>query len=191
LGFVLIIDGPNFINDLHRFGKDFNYIMNTLSFHSVHGIIQRRLNIHGLRGHPFVHTYFVCADSGKLGKLQNEQKIAFLQKLSNEQGVTVDEIKQSHKRGGEQQVDMNVFIRMLEMGPLALHKDEWRAIVLISSDSDYVPAIRMLSKMGTHTITVGFRELGAKKFPNELINESFLFLEMSEILSEMENRIRT
>jgi uncharacterized LabA/DUF88 family protein len=98
----------------------------------------------------------------------------------------VDEITQSHKRGGEQQVDMSVFIRMLEMGPLSIPHDQWRHIVLIASDSDYVPAIRLLSSMGTHTIVVGFRSLGNKKYPEELINESYLFIEMSDILSEMD-----
>ena len=61
----------------------------------------------------------------------------------------------------------------------------WRHIVLISSDSDYVPAIRLLSKMGTHTVTVGFQKLPEKQYPIELINESYLFLELSELLSEM------
>jgi hypothetical protein len=187
MGFVIVVDGPNFVNDLHRFGKDVDYILNTFSFHTIHGIIQRQLNIQGLRGHPFVHTYFVCADRGKLGKFNNDQKMQFLEKLSNEQGVTVDKIIQSHKRG-EQQVDMSVFIRMLTMGPFSTPQhDPWRHIVLIASDSDYVPAIRMLSSMGTHTITVGFRELGEKRFPQELINESFLFLELNEILIQMEH----
>ena len=118
MGFVIVVDGPNFINDLHRFGKDVDYIMNTFSFHVIHGIIQRQLNIQGLRGHPFIHNYFVVADRGRLGDFKNEQKIRFLEKLSNEQGIIVDQVVQSHKRG-EQQVDMSVFIRILEMGALA------------------------------------------------------------------------
>ena len=89
-------------------------------------------------------------------------------------------------------MDMSVFIRMLEMGALATpQNDPWRHVVLIASDSDYVPAIRMLSTMGTHTIVVGFRTLGDKKFPLELINESFLFLEMSQILLQMEHDVNT
>ena len=189
MGFALIVDGPNFINDLNRYGKDFTYLMSTFSFPLLHMSIQRRLNIHGLRGHPFIHTYFVCADRGKLGKLDYNQRNMFLEKLKKEQGVTVDEIKQSKKSGQEEQVDMSVFIRMLEMGPLsALHDDTWRHIVLISSDSDYVPAIRLLSKMGTHTVTVGFQKLPEKEYPVEMINESYLFLELSELLSEMEGR---
>jgi len=194
MGFVIIVDGPNFMNDLDRYGKDVNYILDTLSFNKIHGIIQTKLHKHALRAFPFIHTYFVCSDRGRLGNLRDEDKKRFLSKLRNEKGLTVDEIKQSHGKGQEQQVDMSVFIRMLEMGPLAIPQyDPWRHIVLVASDSDYVPAIRLLSTMGTHTIVVGFRELKdarmgkIKKYPTELINESYLFLEMSEILTEMEN----
>jgi uncharacterized LabA/DUF88 family protein len=75
---------------------------------------------------------------------------------------------------------------MLEMGPLSIpHYDPWRYVVLISSDSDYVPAIRLLSRMGTHTIVAGFRKLKDKEYPIELINESYLFIEMSEIIDIM------
>jgi hypothetical protein len=194
MGFVMIVDGPNLINDLHGSGKGMNYILETLSFPKIHSIIQRNLNIQGLRGHPFVNTYFVCSDRGRIGEFKGEDRQRLLQKLKNEKGVTVDEIKQSHGKGREEQVDMSVFIRMLEMGPLSFPRnDPWRHVVLVASDSDYVPAIRLLSKMGTHTIVVGFREIKndrtgeTKKYPIELINESHLYLEMSEILSEMEN----
>lgn len=178
--------GPNFINDLEESGKDVNYILDTLSLPAIQGRIQERLKAHGLLSHPFIHTYFVCSDRGQIGEsIRGSDKQRLLDKLRNEMGVTVDEIIQSHRKGREMQVDMSVFIRMLEMGPLAIPHDPWRHIVLIASDSDYVPAIRMLSMMGTHTIVVGFRKLGKKKYPIELINESYLFLEMSEILEEV------
>ncbi len=187
MGFVIVVDGPNFINDLQRSGKDVNYMVDTLSLPTIQMIIQDRLNKHGLQSHPFIHTYFVCSDRGEIGEdVRGKDKEKLLNKLRNERGVTVDEIKQAHGKGKEKEVDMHVFIRMLEMGPLAFHNDPWRHIVLIASDSDYVPAIRMLSKMGTHTIAIGFRKK-KKKYPIELINESYLFLEMSEILEEMEN----
>jgi len=188
MGFVIVVDGPNFINDLEKSGKDVNYILDTLSLPAIQEVIQERLKANGLQSHPFIHTYFVCSDKGQIGEsIKGSDRDRFLEKLRNERGVTVDEIKQSHGKEKEQQVDMSVFIRMLEMGPLAIPMyDPWRHIVLISSDSDYVPAIRMLSKMGTHTIVVGFRNLATKTYPKELINESFLFLEMSEILAKME-----
>jgi hypothetical protein len=186
LGFVIVVDGPNFINELERNGKDKNYVMKTLSFHILHGVIQNRLNQHGLRGHPFLHTYFVCSDKKQMGDFKDEEKQVLLTKLKCETGLTVDEILQSHKEGKEHEVDMHVFIRMLEMGPLARpYHDEWRHIVLVSRDSDFVPAIRLLSQMGTHTIVMGF-DSKESPFPMELKNESYLFLELSEILGEME-----
>ena len=186
MGFVTIIDGPNFINDIHRYGKDVNFILNNLSLPGIDECLQQELKKQGLASHPFIHTYFVVADRGHLGKLDHEERNKFLNKLRNEKGITVDEIIQSHRKGKEQQVDMSVFIRMLEMGPLSIpHYDPWRHIVLISSDSDYVPAIRLLSRMGTHTIVAGFRKLGEKEYPIELINESYLFIEMSGILDSM------
>ena len=175
-----------------------NWILETLSLPNLQAAIQVRLGIEGLRSHPFIHTYFVCSDSGRIGDFRGEDKQKLLQKFRTDRGVTVDLITQSHGNQKEQQVDMSVVMRMLEMGPLAVpHYDPWRHVVLISSDSDYVPAIRLLSTMATHTITVGFRELKnnqtgtVKKYPIELINESYLFLEMSELILEMENRNNT
>jgi uncharacterized LabA/DUF88 family protein len=191
MGFVIVVDGPNFINDLQRSGKSKDYILKVLSFPALQEAIQRDLDKHGLKGHPFIHTYFVCSDKGRIGDFRGEEKQQLLLKFKNQLGVTVDEIKQSHKHGEENQVDMNVFIRMLEMGPFARpYHDEWRHLVLISSDSDFAPAIRMLSQMGAHTVVVGFDALGDKKFPEELRNESYLFLEMNKILDDMEKIIK-
>ena len=191
MGFVIVIDGPNFINELHRNDKGMDYVLNTLSFPILHEIIQRKLNENGLRGHPFIHTFFVCSDRGKIGpEFKGDNRNRFIDKLQRERGVTVDQIHQS-VRGKEEQVDMSVFIRMLEMGPLARPQyDEWRHVVLISRDTDYVPAIRMLTQMGVHTIVIGF-DSKENQFPIELINESYLFLDMGEILEEMEKKIKS
>ena len=48
-----------------------------------------------------------------------------------------------------------------------------------------MPAIRLLSQMGTHTIVVGF-DSKENPFPMELKNESYLFLELRDVLGEME-----
>jgi len=189
MGFVIIIDGPNFINDLQNNGKDCDYIMNTLSLHKIHGIVQEKITKKGLRGLPFIHTYFICGETGRIGDFQGEDRKNLIRKLQTETGVTVDEIKQGHKHEKEKQVDMNVFIRMLEMGPLARpYHDEWRHIVLMSKDTDFVPAIRMLSQMGVHTVVAGF-DSSKSPYPVELKNESYLFLNMAEILEEMEKRL--
>jgi len=73
-------------------------------------------------------------------------------------------------------------LNMLELGPLARpHYDSWRHIVLVSSDTDFVPAIRLLSAMGVHTIVIGF-DSKEHPYPIELKNESYLFLEWVKCL---------
>ena len=60
-------------------------------------------------------------------------------------------------------------------------------IILLASDTDYVPAIKLITEQGVHVIVVGFK----KKPPqlNEaLINESYLSLDLGELLEEMEKR---
>lgn len=186
MGFVIVIDGANFLNELERNGKDTNYIINHLSLPDIQAVIQDMLRLNGLRSHPFIHTYFVCSRQNRIGNLIGEDRNNFLTKLKNQRGVTVDEIEQPQKRADnkDKEVDMHVFIRMLEMGPFARPiPTEWRHIVLISADTDFVPAIRMLSQTGTHTITVGFDSL-EKPYPLALKNESFLFLELGEILKQ-------
>lgn len=189
MGFVIVIDGSNFLNELDRNERDNDYILNRLSLPAIQTVIQGMLKLNGLRSHPFIHTYFVCSRQNRIGKLVGKDRDTFLTKLKSERGVTVDEIEQPHKRADnkDKEVNMHVFIRMLEMGPFArpVH-DEWRHIVLISADTDFVPAIRLLSQTGTHTITVGF-DSTKKPYPLALKNESYLFLELGKILKEAEN----
>jgi len=176
---TIIVDGPNFINALIREGKDLDYIINTLSFSTLHGLIQNRLNRSGLVGHPFLHIYFICSNKKQIGPFKKSgDRDKIIDKITKELGVSVVEIKQSETNiGPEKEVDMEVFIHMLEMGPLSPNPSEWKHICLISADKDYVPAIRILCKLGTHTVIVGFNT-EKSKFPVELINESYLFIEL-------------
>lgn len=59
MGFVIVVDGPNFLNDLENSGKDLNYILDTLSLPAIQMSIQEKLKIHGLRSHPFI-THIFC-----------------------------------------------------------------------------------------------------------------------------------
>ena len=184
MAFTIIVDGPNFINDLHRHGKDEDYIMNTLSFETLHVIIQKKLKEHGLFSHPFLHTEFICSNKEKLGRFEGKARERLLEKLRRETGVSVREISLSSVEGKEKGVDMTVFVRMLEMGKAYPPHH----IVLIASDKDYVPAIKTLTTLGIHTVLVGFDD---GKYPTELINEAYLFLDLNQILNEMENKIKS
>jgi uncharacterized LabA/DUF88 family protein len=69
---------------------------------------------------------------------------------------------------------------------LAMGEKNWDHIVLITRDKDFVPAIKELMNKKIHVILIGFDD---GTFPIALINECFLFLDLGELLKEMENRI--
>jgi len=184
MAFTIIVDGPNFINDLSRHEKDKDYIMNTFSFATIHGIIQKKLVENGLYSHPFLHTEFICSNKEKIGMFEGRDRAKLLEKLRRETGVSVREISLSSVEGKEKGVDMAVFVRMLELGK----SNPPQHIVLIASDKDYVPAIKALTTLGIHTVLVGFDD---GKYPTELINEAYIFLDLNQILSEMEDKIKS
>lgn len=178
--FVIVIDGPNFINELHRHGKDKEFIMSKLSFPILHTLIQRKPRENGLYSHPFLHTEFICSNKTQIGDFRGEERTKLLKKLKGETGVSVREIDLSSKGEQEKGVDITVFATMLERGGLYTH------IVLIGADRDYVPALNALTKRNIHTIVVGFKD---GRFVDLLTNESYLFLDLKELLDEMEKEI--
>ncbi|MBM4306891.1 MAG: NYN domain-containing protein [Deltaproteobacteria bacterium] len=180
MAFSIVIDGHNFINDLERFGKDKTYISSQLSFPILHIIIQRRLQIEGLYSHPFIHTEFVCSDRGPIGSLKGGERDNLIKKLRNEKGVTVLEVPQHTEK--QKGVDFTVFIRMMTLARTPAQPHE---IVLFASDTDYIPAMRLMAEMGTHVVIVGFMKNGP--ILNEgLVNESYLSLDLEQLLQQME-----
>lgn len=175
--FIIVIDGPNFINELHRHGKDKEYIMNKLSLPNLQAVIQEKLRENGLYSHPFLHTEFVCSNKPQIGEFKGRERTRLLKKLMSERGVSVRKVELSSKGEQEKGVDITVFATMLERGGLLTH------IVLIGADRDYVPALNALTKRNIHTIVAGFKD---GKFVDLLINESYLFLDLKELLAEME-----
>lgn len=61
-------------------------------------------------------------------------------------------------------------------------------IILMASDTDYIPAIRLLTEQGTHVVIVGFGN-GKCVLNDGLINKSYLFLDLASLLKEMDKRI--
>jgi len=179
--FVIVIDGPNFINELHRHGKDTEYIMSKLSLPVLHAVIQKQLLKNGLYSHPFLHTEFICSNKPQIGEFRGTGRTRLLKKLMGERGVSVRIVELSSKGEQEKGVDMTVFATMLERGGLLTH------VVLIGADRDYVPALNALTKRNIHTIVVGFKD---ERFVHLLINESYLFLDMQKSLDEMEKLIK-
>lgn len=175
--FMIVIDGPNFINELHRHGKDKDYIMNKLSFPVLHSLIQQRILENGLYSHPFLHTEFICSNKPKIGEFRGEERLKLFAKLRRQTGVSVRIVELSSKGEEEKGVDMTVFSTMLERGGVLTH------VVLIGADRDYVPALNALTKRNIHTIVVGYDDY---KFLEALVNESYLFLNLKDLLDDME-----
>jgi len=194
--FAIIIDGPNFINDLNRYFQEEvtrtkYYIMNRLSFPIIHGLIQKELKEKGLYSHPFLGTEFICANKSQIGPFRGQERTDLLSKLKREIGVKVREVALSPKEGGEKGVDMTVFVRMLHLG----RTTPVTHVVLFASDKDYIPALEELRDLGIHTIVVGFKTMSVKgteiNYSEELINESYLYINLKDILDRMDERINT
>jgi uncharacterized LabA/DUF88 family protein len=181
MAFSIVIDGHNFINDLNRHGKEKDYVLNKLSFPFLQTVVQRRLTSEGLYGHPFIRTEFICSDKGEIGPFKGDERKQLLKKLQNEKGVTVLEV--SHHTKKQKGVDLTVFIRMMT---LAQSRQQPHAIVLFSSDTDFVPAIRLIAEQGIHVVIVGFKT-DPNPLNGDLINESYLSLDLGELLEQMEN----
>ena len=190
MAFSIVIDGNNFINDLVRYGKDKDYILQHLAFPILRDIIQEKMRSAGLYSHPFIHIEFVCSDRGPIGPFKPTEKGALIKKLRNEMGVIVREVPlPQHADASDKQkgVDCTVFIRMMT---LAKSSAQPHHVVLFASDTDYVPAIRLMTEQGVHVVIVGFKNK-PPVLNEELINESYLFLDLGELLEEMERRIGT
>jgi hypothetical protein len=183
MGFAIIVDAPNFINDLVRNGYDKDDILEYLSFPILHNLIQKQLKDNGLSSHPFLCTEIIHSNINKLGPFEGDDKKRLLDKLRHQRGVTTTEINLSKSGDNEKGVDMFVFVRMLEFGMIA--RPYMYHNVLIGSDKDYVPAMQLMRKLGIHTILIGFEDC-----PTEQINESYLFINLKELIDEMIEEIR-
>jgi hypothetical protein len=180
MAFSIVVDGHNFINDLERSGRGKDYILGRLSFPILTGIIQEKLRTEGLYSHPFIHAEFVCSDHGPIGSLKGADRDHLIKKLKNEKGVTVIEVLQHTAK--QKGVDFTVFIRMMTLARCLAQPQE---IVLLASDTDYIPAMRLMAETGTHVVIVGFMKSGPVL--NEgLINESYLAIDLEGLLEKME-----
>ncbi len=183
MAFSIVVDGHNFINDLERIGKEKDYILKQLSFPILHAIIQHRLASEGLYSHPFIRTEFVCSDRGPIGSLKGTDRDNLIKKLKNEKGVTVLEVAQHTTR--QKGVDLTVFVRMMTLARAPIQLNQPHHIVLFASDTDYIPALKLLWEQGTHVVLVGFKKAGPD-LKEDLINESYLSLDLEELLVQME-----
>lgn len=186
IAFIVIIDGPNFLNSLLRHDRDPAYVMD-FSFPTFRRTLQAMLEELGLSHHPFMGTEFVCSNKHQLGPFKDSQRNYFVRKLKREQGISVTEVNLSspNEGGREKGVDTTVMVKMFEA---ALNLGPECEILLVASDRDYIPPTRVLRRRGFHVINVAFDD---EHHSEDQINESFMFLDMAQVLKRMEEARET
>lgn len=180
--FSIIIDGPNFISRLkEKKGQD--YIMNNFDFGRFHHYIQKRLTEAHLNSVPFVHTYFICSDGGSIGTFDESMRDDLLRKIRHSKGVTVVEVKQhTSKSRGEKGVDMTVLTKAID----CFNSSANHEIVIITQDSDFVPAIQCLTQLNAHVIICGFFHKNSNT-DEQLINVSYDYIDLKKIIAQVES----
>ncbi|MGA1822707.1 MAG: NYN domain-containing protein [Thermoplasmatota archaeon] len=179
--FSIIIDGPNFISRLKQ-KKGQDYVLNTFDFGKFHHYIQKRLTEMHLNSHPFVHTYFICSDGGSIGTIDESRRDELLRKIGHSRGVSVLEVKQhTSKTRGEKGVDMTVLTKAID----CFNSSDNHEIVIITQDSDFVPAIKCLTQLNAHVIVCGFFHKNSNT-DEQLINVSYDHIDLQKIITQMD-----
>lgn len=170
--FAVVVDGPNFVNDLHRFGVGRRYIIEELSLESLLTFVRHKIQtlIQTPRTIGLDFYYSGARFLPEEHKLTQEEMDRFLSRQKEETGVRLHEVALPTRNGKEKGVDASVVTRLFEM------KEVCETLVLVSSDTDYVPALETLSRIGRFAVTAGFRET----YGIELKNASYLFIDLTE-----------
>ena len=175
--FCIIIDGPNFINRLLEHGVSKEYILNVFSLFKFAENIKGILKTKGLEFQLFPGIDFYCSKKN-LSQLNQQETDKLLDKFRKETGVTVHRISLKTDKE-EKGVDSSVITRMFEV------QNFYETVVLVASDKDYVPTIELLRTWGKYVITVGYSD---KTHPTELINFSYLFLDINDIFASAKKK---
>lgn len=166
----LIIDGPNFINRVLDMKIDKDIISNQLSFKDFRKRITAKLLDEDINIQiPIIE--FVCSKKlfgSGIKKFTQEERDLLIKRLMKEKGVHIEEV---HLPGSSEKGVDNMVSSKIET-----FSKNFEYIVLISNDSDYVPTLKKMREQGTKIILVNISDNPS----NELINESFLTIDMYE-----------
>ena len=173
----VIVDGPNLISriidlniDKDKLAKSFslNRLLQRKIFDEINDEFERNTINQGIE--------FICSNKllgPKGNKLSNEQNQSLLERLSYESAVYINQISIS-STNEEKGVDIAVATRLIEVS------ETCDIICLIASDKDYIPVLEYLKRKGKYIVTIGIKE----KHPIELINLSYLFIDITDYLKE-------
>lgn len=172
--FCIIIDGPNFIKRLIEHGKSREDIVKDFSISSFINKIQRIIR-EDIGSNRIRRLEFICSEKKLCNELNAEDTNRFLDRIMIEPYVSVYRHKTYVKSGEEKSVDVAVTVRMIELS------QSFETIVLVASDTDYLPVIDLIGKSGNYVVTVGYRD---KSHNKELIARSSYFIDLFSIIIE-------
>lgn len=179
--FSIVIDGPNFISRLKENGYDEGFIIDDFDFGRFHDLVQKKLGMMHLNNHPFVHTYFICSKRRKIGTFDNNKRDSLLKKVRLSRGITVIEVEQHViDKSSEKGVDMTVLTKSID----CFRSTSNHEVVILTQDTDFVPAIECLTRLGAHVIIGGFFDV-SKNPDEQLINVSYDYIDLKDVLNEM------
>jgi uncharacterized LabA/DUF88 family protein len=169
----LLIDGPNFINSLIRFGIKHDLIAKQFSLERIEQIFkfdkffrENQFSIDRIE--------FFCSDKQfgpQKDKFTRNEQQSMLQNLSREKGVHVNTV--SIPGSSEKGVDSSIILRMDEILENSDH------LILISSDRDFIPALQKFRKKNKVILTTSLTE----DFPIELNNEAYYHITIFDYYS--------
>jgi len=169
---AVVVDGTNFLCALLRQNIDAERIVNKLHLAALCDIIQIAVRSRfGTARTTGIDFFCSERDIGqrKGPKVSFEQLQRLLDRLRLEDAVTVHSVRMRAKSEKEKGVDVAVAVKMLELARIC------ETVVLVSDDTDQVPALEALKRQGTYIATCGFGD----DHPVELRNLGFLFIDLS------------
>jgi uncharacterized LabA/DUF88 family protein len=182
----IIIDGPNLISRIIEKGIDKNGFVESFSLSTfitaVGSGLEHSLQSQLKQSSSLLGVEFYCSNKlpGPHGnKLSKQQWEVLTERLSKEDLVSVDKITipGTHEKG----VDVAVAVRLVEVSEIC------DVVCLVASDKDYVPVLQYLKRKGKYIITMGVEA----KHPIELINLSYLFIDITTHLENLKKEILT
>jgi hypothetical protein len=164
----IVVDGPNYINEIMRLGIRKEFLANQLSLRGILTLLDVRVReIPNISGQCET-VDFVCSQK-RFGptsaRFTEAEQLKFLQRIKAEIGVYVQEVTIPGTR--EKGVDTTV------AGLIGDYAGESPCIVLVSSDRDYIPTLSRI-KRKCKVILVSFSDA----FPIDLKNAAYATLDL-------------
>lgn len=166
----IVIDGPNYINRIQEMSINKNIISRQLSFTNFREALIKLLRDNNINA-ELSKIEFVCSKklfgSGDQ-KFTQEERDVLLQRIMRENGVHIEEV--NLPGSSEKGVDTMISTK------IETFSDNFKYIILITNDRDFVPLLVKMREKGINVILVSI----TNNTPVELVNECYLTIELSK-----------